>query len=262
MRFANTTQNGGYPGIISGPFTTCKVIAGYQPAPGWDLQNFTVPFSWNGNGNICLELCWQPHTGANRNSQALGRVFMYPKNPAWGDVRDKRYHRLDTDLCGTTYKPWYNSYGSPQVQMQFGPTGPQPNCAPDVIAGPANLQWISNECKTMSASGGTGQITWESDDNPAFTSPTAIAGGYTATVQMILRSTTDQNLYIRVKRYTKPGPSGTCYSNTINVVLDCASSITVAADAAAHITNVSINGPGLSWSNSSTYPSCGAVTGF
>ncbi len=95
----------------AGGWTTVKNAFTYAPtAGGYDMIVFDTPFSWNGNRNIAVEICWSQ---VQPNYSASGRCRIYSTTDGY------KYSRDDNtgSICGTT--PATLNTNKPQAQLIF-----------------------------------------------------------------------------------------------------------------------------------------------
>lgn len=89
---------------------------------GWKSFTFTTPFTWNGNDNIVVDICW----GVNTDYASNGQVYVYSP-----DVTDGlRYkNAVSTVTCSDVTDTKINK--KPQAKLEFHPLAPANDACAD-----------------------------------------------------------------------------------------------------------------------------------
>jgi hypothetical protein len=94
----------------SASLTTVKNAHTLIPgSTGWRTITFDTPFSWNGNDNILVDVCW----GVNSGYSSTGRVYVF--NNVANQIRTIR--DVSSNMCSSTTTTSVNY--KPRVQLTF-----------------------------------------------------------------------------------------------------------------------------------------------
>jgi len=91
-------------------------------ATGWKTFTFSTPFTWNGNDNILVDICW----GVNTNYELKGQVYVYTPDVANG-LRYKNGVLINT--CSEVTDNVIAK--KPQAKLSFDPPAPANDACAD-----------------------------------------------------------------------------------------------------------------------------------
>jgi len=89
---------------------------------GWKTFTFTTPFTWNGNDNILVDICW----GINTDYASTGQVYVYTPDVTNG-IRTKNGVTVNT--CSEVTDTPGNK--KPQAKLTFNPLAPANDACAD-----------------------------------------------------------------------------------------------------------------------------------